>query len=121
MSAARLPLSPTADGVLVTVRVTPRARRAEVEGAVDVSGPRGPECAVGVRVTAPPTEGAANKAVLRALAEVWRLPPSSLEIAAGGASRLKRVLVRGEPASLLRLLTAKLAATRGKASAKAPT
>lgn len=121
MSAARFPLSPTADGVLVTVRVTPRARRAGVEGVIDVSGPRGPETAVGVRVTAPPAEGAANEAVLRTLAATWRLPPSSLEIAGGGASRLKRVLVRGEPTSLLRLLTEKLAAAPGKASAKAPT
>lgn len=119
--SARLPLSPTADGVLVTVRVTPRARRAEVEGAINVNGPRGPETAIGVRVTAPPADGAANEAVLRTLAAAWRLPPSSLEIAAGGASRLKRVLVRGEPASLLRLLSGKLADEPGEPKVKAPT
>lgn len=106
--APRLPLAPTAEGVLVTVRVTPRARREGVEGSTEISGPRGPEPALSVRVTAPPADGAANAAVLRALAEAWRLPPSSLEIAAGGASRVKRVLVRGEPAALLRLLSAKL-------------
>ena len=111
MTAARLPLSATADGVLVTVRVTPRARRAGIDGMTEISGPRGAEPALGVRVTAPPVEGAANEAVLRALAAAWRLPPSSLEIAAGGASRIKRVLVRGEPTALLRTLTQKLAST----------
>lgn len=119
MSVARLPLSPTTDGVLVTVRVTPRARRAAVEGVVEVSGLRGPETALGVRVTAPPAEGAANKAVLRTLAAAWHLPPSRLEIAAGGASRLKRVLVRGEPASLLRVLAEKLNANPRAPDAKA--
>jgi hypothetical protein len=109
MSGARLPLSPTAEGVLVTVRVTPRARRAGVEGQTEISGPRGPEPALSVRVTAPPAEGAANEAVRRTLAAAWRLPPSALEIAGGGTSRIKRVLVRGEPSALLRLISDKLA------------
>lgn len=113
---AALPIQSTAGGVLVTVRVTPRAKRAGIEGTTEVAGPRGPEAALAVRVTAPPAEGAANEAVLRTLAAAWRLPPSSLAIAAGGASRIKRVLVRGEPATLLRLLSEKLTST-GKASA----
>lgn len=104
------PLQSTADGVLVTVRVTPRAKRAAIGGTTEIVGPRGSEPALSVKVTAPPAEGAANEAVLRTLAAAWRLPPSSLAIAAGGSSRVKRVLVRGEPTALLRLLTEKLTA-----------
>lgn len=85
------------DGVLVTVKVTPRARREGIE-------PPGPDGALRVKVTAPPEDGRANAAVIAALARHWHLPKSRLEIAAGGGGRLKRVLVRGNAAALLRQL-----------------
>jgi uncharacterized protein len=97
----RLPFAPTADGVLVTVKLTPRARRTGIDGIVETTGPRGPEAVLVVRVAAPPVEGAANAALIQLLAKSWRLPPSAFEIASGGTSRIKRVLVRGTPATLL--------------------
>jgi uncharacterized protein (TIGR00251 family) len=84
------------DGVLVTIKVTPRARHEGVDP--------GHSDALRVRVTAAPEAGKANAAVIALLARHWRLPKSSLEIAAGGSGRRKRVLVRGEPAALLRQL-----------------
>ncbi len=81
----------------MTVKVTPRARRDGIE-------PPGADGALHVKVTAPPEGGTANAAVIAALARHWRLPKSALEIAAGGSGRRKRILVRGEPAALLRQL-----------------
>lgn len=110
MSTSRLPLTATTEGVIVTIRVTPRARREGLDGTTEVAGPRGAETALAVRVSAPPADGAANQAVLRVLAKAWRLPPSSLAIIGGASSRLKRVLVRGEAAALLRHLGDRIAA-----------
>ena len=100
------PLSTSKDGVVVTVRVTPRAGRDAIAGTTQV----GEGGALALRVAAAPTEGAANQAIVRLLAKSWRLPASSFEIVSGESGRLKRILVRGEPASLLRLLSEKLAA-----------
>ena len=82
------------DGVLVTVKVTPRARHEGIE-------PAGQGEALRVRVTEAPESGKANAAVIALLARHWRVPKSALEIASGGAGRLKRILVRGEPAVLM--------------------
>lgn len=89
------------EGVLVTIKVTPRARHEGTE-------PGGADAALKVRVTAPPEDGKANAAVIALLAKRWDVPKTALEIAAGGGARLKRVLVRGEPAALLRHLAARL-------------
>ncbi len=97
----RPPFAPTADGVLVTVKLTPRARRTGIDGVVETAGPRGPETALAVRVAAPPVDGAANAALIQLLAKSWRLPPSSFEIASGDTSRNKRVLIRGTSSTLL--------------------
>jgi uncharacterized protein (TIGR00251 family) len=91
------------EGVLVTIKVTPRARHEGLEAG-------GAEAALKVRVTAPPEDGKANAAVIALLAKRWDVPKSALDIAAGGSARLKRVLVRGEPAALLRHLTARMGA-----------
>jgi hypothetical protein len=95
---------------MVTVRVTPRARQEGIGGATEVAGPRGAETALAVRVASAPADGAANAAVLRVLAKAWRLPPSSLTIVAGGSSRLKRILVRGDAAVLLPHIAGRIAA-----------
>lgn len=92
------------EGVLVTVKVTPRARHEGIE-------PAGADAALRVRVTAPPEDGKANAAVIALLAKTWDVPKSALEIAAGGSARLKRVLVRGEPAALLRHLSTRIGAS----------
>lgn len=110
MPSQPLPLTATEDGVVVTVRVTPRARREGVGGATAIAGPRGSETALAVRVAAPPADGAANDAVLRLLAATWQVPPSSLSLVAGAASRVKRVLVRGNAAVLLQHISGRIAA-----------
>jgi uncharacterized protein (TIGR00251 family) len=73
------------EGLLLPVRVQPRARRNEVVGW------QGP--ALRVRVTAPPTDGRANQAVVDLLAEALGLPRASIGLVSGAASRDKLVRV----------------------------
>jgi uncharacterized protein (TIGR00251 family) len=66
----------------LSVRVTPRASREAVTGP-DAEG------VLHVRVTAPPAEGAANTAVVRALAKALDLPARDITLVSGATSRLK--------------------------------
>jgi uncharacterized protein YggU (UPF0235/DUF167 family) len=72
--------------VLITVRVHPRASRAKAAWKGDV---------LEVWVTAPPAEGAANHAVLRAVAGELGVPVSALSLRSGARGRLKTVEVAG--------------------------
>jgi uncharacterized protein (TIGR00251 family) len=63
------------------VRVQPRARRNEVVGWRDE--------ALWVRVTAPPADGLANRAVTDLLARALGLPASAVALVRGAASRDK--------------------------------
>lgn len=74
--------------VTLAVRVTPRADRNAVTGVRDGS-------VVLVRVTASPTEGQANKAVLEILASALGVRRGQLELIGGETSREKRVRVTG--------------------------
>lgn len=65
------------------VRVTPRSSRDAVDGFDDTGVLR-------VRVTAPPSDGAANVAVVKLLARALDLPPRDVVLVAGAAARLKR-------------------------------
>jgi uncharacterized protein (TIGR00251 family) len=67
------------------VRVTPRASRAAVGGLR--------EGELLVRVSAPPVEGAANDAVIAALAEALRIPRRDVRLEAGARGRSKLVSV----------------------------
>jgi uncharacterized protein (TIGR00251 family) len=75
------------DGVVLTVRVQPRAGRS------GIGAPHGDE--LRVRVTAAPERGAANEALVRLLAYTLGCAPSRVEIVRGAGSRQKRVLLRG--------------------------
>ncbi len=72
--------------------MTPKARRASVGGAQGD--------ALRVAVNAPPVEGKANAACVRAIAAALDLRRSAVEIDPAAKSRRKRVLVRGDPQEL---------------------
>lgn len=74
------------------LRVTPRAGRDRILGVAE-SVPR-------VAVSAPAHDGKANEAVLRYLADCWRLPRTRLRLVKGRTGRNKTILVSGEPAQL---------------------
>jgi uncharacterized protein (TIGR00251 family) len=77
----------TPQGVIITIRVIPRASQSGVAGI------RGD--ALLVRLNAPPVEGAANTELVEVLAAALKVPKRSVSIVAGERSRLKRVLVTG--------------------------
>ena len=92
-----------ADGVRVRIRLTPKASRERIEGCrTDADG----SVMLIARVTAAPTDGKANAALLRLLAKSWDVPPSSLAVTAGATDRRKTVLIRGDASALLGRLAA---------------
>lgn len=97
-AAPPLPFSLADGGVLVRVRVTPRARRAGVDGLAD--GPAGRPL-LRVSVTAAPADGEANAAVVALLAREWNLPKSTLSIVSGAASRIKTIGIAGDGRALM--------------------
>ena len=77
------------------VRLTPRAGFDRVDGA-------GEDGVLRARVTAPPVDDAANRALVALLAAELRVRPASVRIAAGFASRRKTVVVSDiEPVAIL--------------------
>ncbi len=81
-------LQQTEKGLIVTVRVVPRASKDEI------AGPIGNE-ALKVRIQAPPLEGRANTYLIKYLARLWNIPRSNLEILSGEKGRNKRLLISG--------------------------
>ena len=77
----------TPEGVVITVRVIPRAGRSEVAGT------RGG--ALLVRLNAPPVEGAANDELVEVIADALGVARRAVTIIAGERSRTKRVRVAG--------------------------
>ena len=81
------PVKNVPGGVMLAVRVTPRARKNEIVG---VAGE-----AIKVKLAAPPVEGAANAALCAFLAEQLGVRKSAVTLVAGQASRQKVVRVEG--------------------------
>jgi uncharacterized protein len=82
------------------VRVTPKSAREGIDGVVETA--QGP--ALTVRVRAVAEKGEANRAVEMAVAGWLGVPKSSVAVTAGGKSRLKTVLVTGQPDRLAALV-----------------
>lgn len=80
-------LTSTREGVLLAVRVVPRAARAGLAGTRDD--------ALLVRLNAAPVEGAANAELIEVLADALGVPKRAVSITVGERSRRKTVLIRG--------------------------
>jgi uncharacterized protein (TIGR00251 family) len=92
-------------GVSVSLRVTPRGGRDDIDGIETLSDGRR---IVKVRVRAVANDGVANRAVLELLANALGVPKSNVKLLSGATSRIKQVAVDGDPAKLcesLRSLT----------------
>lgn len=74
-------------GVVLAVRVQPRASRDEVAGAI--------EGALKIRLCAPAVDNRANEALTEFLAAVLKVPKSSVRILSGERGRTKRVEITG--------------------------
>ena len=88
-----IPIHDTSTGATFAVKVHPRARKNAITGTLGD--------ALKLSLTAPPAEGRANDACIEFLAEVLRLPRSSVTIAAGLTSRNKVVRILGMTAAAL--------------------
>jgi uncharacterized protein len=89
--------SPTADGVVVLVRLTPRGGRDAIEGVEELSDGRS---VLKVRVRAAASEGKANAALVKLLAKALGVPSRDVHLVAGATARLKRVRMTGAGAML---------------------
>ena len=87
----------SAQGIVVTVRLTPRGGRDTVEGVEQLADGRN---VLAVRVRAPAREGEANAALIKLLAKSLAVPARDVQLTAGASARIKRVSIAGASASL---------------------
>lgn len=87
-SSVRYPfIENTPKGLFLNIRLQPRSSKNQVEGTQGN--------ALKVRLTAPPVEGEANRALIEFLSDLTGLRKSSFTIGSGLKSRDKRVAVEG--------------------------
>ena len=92
LATEELRITPVFGGVLIDVRLRPRASRAGVGGVR--------EGGLELRVSAPPVDGEANAAARELLAEVLQVSRARVALHGGEKSRRKVFLVEGlDPAT----------------------
>jgi len=87
MTNTELQVNETAAGLVIRLHVLPRAKRCEIAGTHNG--------ALKVKVTAPPVDDAANRAIIEFLSKELGLSKSSLQILTGLRSRDKIVQIKG--------------------------
>jgi hypothetical protein len=90
-----LPIQDHPSGISFKVRVQPKSSRTLIVG---LQGD-----ALKLKVTAPPAEGAANRACIDLLSKALGVPKSCLEITSGLSSRSKKIVVHCDPAAAPRI------------------
>jgi uncharacterized protein (TIGR00251 family) len=75
-------------GSALAVRVIPRSPRNEVAGILD-------DGTVKIRLTSPPVDGKANRALIKFLAGLLDVKASQVEIVAGITGRNKLIVING--------------------------
>ena len=75
------------DAVRIDLYVAPRAARTRLVGEHDGR--------LKMQVSAPPVDGAANEAIVKAFASWLRVSKGDVEIASGASGRRKAIVVRG--------------------------
>ncbi len=76
----------SAAGVLLTVRVTPNAKKSQIVGWK--------EGMLQIKLTSPPEKGRANRELCQLLAELCSIAKSRVELLSGETSRIKVVLLK---------------------------
>jgi uncharacterized protein len=75
-------------GTALSIKITPRMPRNEISEILS-------DGTIKIRLSAPPVDGQANLSLRKFLAEVFRVPQSSIEIIAGVTGRNKLVSIIG--------------------------
>jgi uncharacterized protein len=95
------PWAPSADGLVVTVRLTPKAGRNSIDGMTRLSDG---QAVLRARVCAAPSEGEANSALAHLIAKTLRVAPRDVTVVGGATSRIKRILIKGDVGSVVTAL-----------------
>ena len=98
----------TADGVALSLRLTPKGGRDAIDGIETLSDGR---AVLKARVRAAPSEGEANAALVKLLARSLDVPVRSVVVTGGATARVKRIAIGGDAATLIARLE-KLTAAR---------
>jgi uncharacterized protein (TIGR00251 family) len=85
------------DGLLLSVRLTPKSSRDEITGIEQLADGR---AVLKVRVRAVPQDGEANAALTRLVAKALHISASAVRIESGASSRLKTLHLQGDAATL---------------------
>lgn len=104
-----VPWTQRPDGLLVEVRLTPRAAMDRIDGIERLSDATP---VLKARVRAVPEKGKANEAIIQLLARAIGLPASRARLLSGDMARRKCILLLGDGAALARDL-AELVAAKG--------
>jgi len=87
MAEASFHILETSNGLEVRIYAQPRARRSEIAGAYNG--------ALKIKISAPPVDDAANRAIVGFFAVLLDIPQSRVRIASGMKSRNKTLVVEG--------------------------
>jgi len=102
------PWTVVAGGIVIVVRLTPKGGRDGIDGIEQLADGR---CVLKARVRAAASEGEANDALVRLLADVLDVAPRQVSVIAGATARIKRLMIGGDgtmfAAALERLARAK--------------
>jgi hypothetical protein len=90
--AGSTPWQVLADGLALTVRLTPKGGRDAIDGIERMADGRS---VLKVRVRAAPSEGEANAALVRLMAKSLGVAPRQVTLVAGATARIKRLEVAG--------------------------
>lgn len=84
-------------GLVLTVRLTPKGGRDEIQGVEQMSDGR---AVLKVRVRALPTDGEANAALVKLIAKALKVAPKAVTLTSGATARIKRLEIEGDADAL---------------------
>ncbi len=100
-----MPFKITESGLLVNIRLAPKARDNKIIGITDIADSKK---AVKVSVNAIPEDGKANKALIALLAKTWKIPKTSMSLVSGHTNKNKTLLIEGGGEDIKEIILKKL-------------
>jgi uncharacterized protein (TIGR00251 family) len=97
------PWTVTVDGLLLTVRLTPKGGRDAVDGIETLSDGR---AVLKARVRALPEDGEANAALIKLIAKAVGVSASRITVQSGHTSRLKVLKLEGDGVAMAAMIAA---------------
>jgi hypothetical protein len=91
----------TANGISLTIRLTPKGGRDAIDGIGVLADGRP---VLKLRVRAAASDGEANAALIRLIATAMHVPRRNVILAAGTTGRIKRLVISGDGPTLIAAL-----------------